>query len=186
MRHIQIKRGRYEDMPLEDKTRDGITTSKYPDNSAQDRAFTKMSSGVMRVSLAVLIAAVFGMCVHGCKDAKDYYNQGDAYFKKGETDRAITAFTKAIEKNPRFANAYYYRGMAYHRKKQDDQVIADYSKAIEINPQFGVAYAERALIYLVNKEYDKAWEDVHKAEALGQEIRSGFREALQKASGRNK
>jgi len=186
MKHVKIKRGRYGHMLLEDKTRYGITTSKYRNDSAEERLFKRMSSGVIRVSLAALIATVFGLSVPGCKDAKDYYNQGDAYFKKGETDRAITAFTKAIEKNPRFANAYYYRGMAYHRKKQDDQVIADYTKAIEINPQFGVAYAERALIYLVNKEYDKAWEDVHKAEALGQEIRSGFREALQKASGRNK
>jgi len=147
-----------------------------------------MSSVAVRVGLAVLIAAIFGVCVAGCKDAKDYYNQGDAYFKKGETDQAIAAFTaaftRAIEKNPRFVNAYYYRGMAYHRKKEDDKVIADYTKAIEINPRFGVAYAERALIYLTRKEYDKAWEDVHKAESLGQEIRSGFREALEKASGR--
>jgi len=143
-----------------------------------------MSSGIIRVSLIALIAAVFGVCVPGCKDAKDYYNQGDAHFKKGETDLAIAAFTKAVEKNPGFANAYYYRGMAYRRKKEDDKVIADYTRAIEINPQFAVAYAERALIYLVKKEYDKAWEDVHKAESLGQEIRSGFREALQKASGR--
>ena len=152
---------------------------EYPDNSTEDRLFT-----AMRVGLAALITAAFGVCVPGCKDAKDYYNQGDAYFKKGQTDQAIAAFTKAIEKNPRFVNAYYYRGMAYHRKKEDDKVVADYTKAIEINPQFGVAYAERALIYLVRKEYDKAWQDVHKAESLGQEIRSGFREALEKASGR--
>ncbi|MFH1716905.1 MAG: tetratricopeptide repeat protein [Planctomycetota bacterium] len=160
--------------------------SQHLDNLTEDSLFTRMSSGVIRVGLVALIAAVFGVCVPGCKDAKDYYNQGDAYFKKGETDRAIAAFTKAIEKNPRFVNAYYYRGMAYHRKKDRDQAITDYTKAIEINPQFAVVYAERALIYLIKKEYDKAWEDVHKAEALGQEIRSGFREALQKASGRKK
>lgn len=144
-----------------------------------------MSSSIIRISLVALIAIVFSMCVHGCKDAKDYYNQGDACFKKGETDRAIAAFTRAIEKNPRFVNAYYYRGMAYHRKKDHNRAVADYTRAIEINPQYAVAHAERALIYLIMKEYDKAWEDVHKAEALGQETRSGFREALQKASGRN-
>ncbi|MGB2862631.1 MAG: tetratricopeptide repeat protein [Sedimentisphaerales bacterium] len=115
-----------------------------------------MSSGVIKVGLIALVGTMIGVGVHGCKNSEDYYNQGDAYFKKGENDRAIAAFTKAIEKNPGFANACYYRGMAYHRKKEHDQVISDYTRAIEINPQPAVAYAERALIYYIKKEYDKA------------------------------
>lgn len=80
-----------------------------------------MNSGVIKVAI---VGAIIGVGVHGCKKAEDYYNRGDAHFKKGETDRAILDFTKAIEMNPRFANAYYYRGMAYHRKKDYDQVIS--------------------------------------------------------------
>jgi tetratricopeptide (TPR) repeat protein len=137
-----------------------------------------------RIGLFAIIGAIIAVGVYGCKDSEDYYNRGDARFKKGETDRAIADFTKAIEKNPRFANAYYYRGMAYHRKKDHDRVISDYTKAIEINPRFAVAYAERALIYFIQKEYDKSWQDVHMAESLGLEVRQGFREALEKASGR--
>jgi tetratricopeptide (TPR) repeat protein len=155
-------------------------------NQIESGLSARMTSRVIKVVLVVLAGAIIVVCVHGCKKAEDYYNRGDAHFKKGETDRAIADFTKAIEKDPRFANAYYYRGMAYHRKKEYDRVILDYSKAIEINPRFSIAYAERALIYLINKEYEKAWEDVHKAESLGQEIRQGFREALEKASGRKK
>ena len=32
------------------------------------------------------------------KEAKDYYNRGIACFKQGETDGAISDFTKAIKK----------------------------------------------------------------------------------------
>jgi len=114
-----------------------------------------MKNGLIKVSLITLIV-IIGTGVPGCKKAEDYYNRGDTRFKKGEIDRAIADFTKAIEKNPRFANAYYYREMAYHRKKDYDRVILDYTKATEINPRFAVAYTERALIYFIQKEYDKA------------------------------
>ena len=146
-----------------------------------------MKSGVIKVVLVALIGTMITVGVYGCKESKDYYNRGVARFKKGETDRAISDFTKAIKKNPRFGMAYYYRAMAYSRKKEYDQAIADYTKAIEIDAQrFAVAYAERALIYYVEKEYDKAWEDVHKAESLGVEVRPGFLKTLREASGRKK
>ncbi len=161
--------------------------TKYIDNLIEDSIFTRMKNGVLKVVLVTLIGTTITVGVYGCKNSKEYYNRGVARLEKGETDRAISDFTKAIKKNPRFGMAYYYRAMAYSRKKEYDKVIADYTKAIEIDTQrFAVAYAERALIYYVKKEYDKAWEDVHKAESLGQEVRPGFLKALRKDSGRKK
>jgi Tfp pilus assembly protein PilF len=65
-----------------------------------------------------------------------------ARFEKGETDGAISDFTKAIKKRPRYGMAHYYRAMAYTRKKEYDKAIADYTRAIEIDPQrFAVACA---------------------------------------------
>jgi tetratricopeptide (TPR) repeat protein len=161
--------------------------TKYINNSIEESIFTRMNSGVIKVVLVALTGTMITVGVYGCKEAKDYYNRGVVRFKKGENDRALSDFTKAIKKNPRYGMAYYYRAMAYHRKKEYDKVIADYTKAIEIDTQrFAVAYAERALIYYVKKEYDKAWEDVHKAESLGQEVRPGFLKALRKDSGRKK
>jgi len=161
--------------------------SKYIDNLIEDSIFTRMNGGVIRVALVALIGTLIGVGVYGCKKSKDYYNRGVGRFEKGETDGAISDFTKAIKKNPRYGMAHYYRAMAYHRKKEYDKVIADYTRAIEIDTQrFAVAYAERALIYYVKKEYDKAWEDVHKAESLGQEVRPRFLKTLREASGRKK
>jgi tetratricopeptide (TPR) repeat protein len=146
-----------------------------------------MTSGVIKVVLVALIGTMITTGVCGCKEAKDYYDRGMTRYEKGETDGAISDFTKAIKKRPRFGMAYYYRGMANLRKGENDQAIADYTKAIEIDQQrFAVAYAERAVIYFVKKEYDKAWEDVSKAESLGQEVRPGFLKALREASGRKK
>ncbi len=161
--------------------------SKYIDNLIEDSIFTRMNSGVTKVGLVALVGTIIGVGVYGCKESEDYYNRGVVRFKKGETDGAISDFTKAIKKRPRYGMAYYYRAMANSRKKEYDQVISDYTKAIEIDPQrFAVAYAERALIYYVKKEYDKALEDVHKAESLGVEVRPQFLKTLRETSGRKK
>ncbi len=137
------------------------------------------------ITIVALISTIIAVGVCGCKEAREYYNRGKARFEKGETDGAISDFTKAIKKRPRYGMAHYYRAMAYHHKKEYDKAIADYTKCIEIDEQrFVVAYAERGLNYYIKKEYDKAWEDVHKAQSLGQEVR--FLEILRKDSGRKK
>ena len=42
--------------------------------------------------------------------AKAYYNRGNAYSKKGEYERAIDDYAKAIQLKPNDANVYYNRG----------------------------------------------------------------------------
>jgi len=161
--------------------------SKYIDDLNDDSLFTRMTSGVIKVGLVALVGTTISVGVYGCKKSEDYYNRGVTRFEKGETDGAISDFTKAIKKRPGYGMAYYYRAMAYHHEKEYDKAIADYSKAIEIDEQrFAVAYAERALNYYIKKDYDKAWEDVHKAQSLGQEVRPEFLKTLREASGRKK
>lgn len=69
-------------------------------------------------------------------DSDPLLYQGNALFLDGQYDRAIVFFNKAIEKNPRFAEAYYNRGITYLEKKQFDKAISDFTKAIEINPRY--------------------------------------------------
>ncbi len=96
--------------------------SQHPNNLTEDSLFTRMKSGVIKVGLVALVGTIIGVGVYGCKKPEDYYNRGIARFKKGENDRALSDFTKAIKMNPRFGMAYYYRAMAYSRKKEYDQV----------------------------------------------------------------
>ncbi|MBC8470437.1 MAG: tetratricopeptide repeat protein [Planctomycetes bacterium] len=81
------------------------------------------------VTIVALIGTIIVIGVCGCKEAKDYYNRGVARFEKGETDGAISDFTKAIKKRPGYGMAYYYRAMTYHRKKEYDQAWEDVHKA---------------------------------------------------------
>ena len=74
------------------------------------------------------------------KNAKVYYNQGIAWYNKGDYDRAISDYSKAIELNPRYADVYYNRGNAWIKKGDYERAASDYNKAIELNPKLVEAY----------------------------------------------
>ena len=66
-------------------------------------------------------------------NALAYYNRSVAYYDKGEYDRAIADFTKAIEIEPN-ANRYSARAVAYEKKSDNEQAIADYRRAQAKDP----------------------------------------------------
>ena len=46
-------------------------------------------------------------------DAMAYYDRGNAYLNKGQYNKAISDYNRAIEINPGDATAYFNRGSAY-------------------------------------------------------------------------
>jgi tetratricopeptide (TPR) repeat protein len=58
---------------------------------------------------------------------------------KGDDNRAIADFTKAIRINPKFALAYRGRGEAQYRKGDFDGAIADLNKVIDLAPNSALA-----------------------------------------------
>ena len=143
-----------------------------------------MNSGLIKLGLVALVGTMITAGVNGCKKSKDFYNQGVAHSKKGETDLAISDYNKALEINPKYDGAYINHGVAYGQKGEYDQAISDCNKALEINPDFAEAYHNRGIIYYVKKEYDKTWEDVHKVQSLGHHVHPEFLKALREDSGR--
>ena len=84
----------------------------------------------------------------------------------GQIDRAIEAYSRALELNPRDAEAYNNRGIAYHRKREVDQAIEDYSKVMELNPGLAIAYNNRGVAHNSKGKVDGAIEDYNIAIGL--------------------
>ena len=72
---------------------------------------------------------------HNPKDVVAYHNRGEAYGLKGDSDRAISDYTKAIELSPNYAPAYNGRGRAYTSKGDYAHAVADVTKAGELAPK---------------------------------------------------
>jgi tetratricopeptide (TPR) repeat protein len=64
-----------------------------------------------------------------------YHNRGSALQLKGELDRAIADFDKAIELKPDYASAYNRRGLVYAAKGDYAHALADVTRADELAPK---------------------------------------------------
>ena len=91
------------------------------------------------------------------------YHRGVVYKSKGEYDRAILEYNKAIEIDPGFAKAYNGRGNVHQSKGEYDQASLDFTKAIEIDPKDAIAYTNRGRAFYAKGEYDRAIKDHTKA-----------------------
>ena len=92
----------------------------------------------------------------------DFYI-GLSYRSRGELDRAIAAFTKAINFYPNFADAYSNRGFAYNEQGELGLTIADYTRTIELKPDYAVAYNNRGLAYNKQGNLNRAITDYTRA-----------------------
>ena len=92
-------------------------------------------------------------------DAEAYNNRGNAYYEKGDYDRAIAEYTEAIRLDPNFAEAYNNRGSVYGVKGDLDRAISDFSQAIRLNPNYAEAYNNRGMAYYGKRDYVKTAED---------------------------
>jgi len=91
-----------------------------------------------------------------------YFGRGVVYNMKGQLDRAIEDFNKAIELYPDYAHVYVSRGYVYSRKGQYDKAIMNFNKAIELYPDYANTYFGRGLAYYMKGQYDRAILDYNK------------------------
>ena len=84
------------------------------------------------------------------------FQQGNFLMMLEQIDRAVEAYTHAIELKPDNPNAYSNRGAAYIAKEKTDRAIADINKAIELKPDNPNAYSNRGAAYIAKAEIDRA------------------------------
>ncbi len=130
---------------------------------------------VMLVASTVFVLALvtFGRCsvwhdsitlwnevLRNYPDSPHAYNmRGLAYLQKGELERAVEDFSRAIRIRPRSAIAYNNRGKAFRAQANYMTALKDYNTAIEINPRYAEALYNRGNLYLAIASYDLAIAD---------------------------
>jgi len=97
-----------------------------------------------------------------------YELRGIAYSKKGQFQRAIQDYNKAIrfyesiQLQHDYSSVFFNRAMAYTSLRQYQPAIEDYNKAILMNADFAEAYNNRGRIYGQLGQYQLAIDDFNK------------------------
>ncbi len=99
--------------------------------------------------------------------ARQWYNMGLANAKKGNNDKAIECYQKAIEIKPDKHEAFFNMGIAYSNKSDKDKAIECYQKAIEIKPDFYEAFMSIGFTHLKIGNLDLAEEYLIKSIEFG-------------------
>jgi tetratricopeptide (TPR) repeat protein len=79
--------------------------------------------------------------------ANEWFEKGFYYGMNKEHEKAMEAFTKTIELDPRNALAYGNRSCAYSELGNYQEALADANKAIELNPKLALAFVNRGVAF---------------------------------------
>jgi tetratricopeptide (TPR) repeat protein len=121
------------------------------------------------------------------RDEHSYTHRGRAYASKGDYDRAINDYNKAIELGAK-GWAHDLRGQAYANTGQYGRAVADHSKAIEISPESVLAYYHRAHAFIALGDFERARADFSSLIALPartpyeRQLQEGSKQALTRIS----
>jgi tetratricopeptide (TPR) repeat protein len=91
-----------------------------------------------------------------------YLALGEAYFNRGEIEKALTNFRRAQELQPENDRIYYNLGLIYYKNDQLEEALTSLKKAIEINPKFASAYYQLGLVFIKKGDFAQAIENLEK------------------------
>lgn len=116
------------------------------------------------VALSLSTAALRGQ---GNQEAANATKEGIEASKAQNWDKAITAFRKAAQLEPRYAPnlvaALRQRAVAYRTEQKFREAAADLTEALKIKSDDADIFEQRGYIEMQLKDYDKALEDYSQA-----------------------
>jgi tetratricopeptide (TPR) repeat protein len=126
---------------------------------------------------------IFGFlsCSSKEKQAEKHFKQGFGYQDKGDLDKAIEEYKKAIELNPNYLQAHMNLGAAYIGQKKYDQAIDEFNTVVKLNYYYGTAHYNLGYVYLLKDEKGKAQEELKILKMMGS---SGLADKLEERMGK--
>ncbi len=99
-------------------------------------------------------------------DPKTHNNMGDYYGRHKNLEMALKEFQKAIELNPKYADAFHNLANTYLDMGKTDLAIENYKKAFELNPNLWQSAQNLGIIYFQEKDFNQAASYLEKAVEL--------------------
>jgi tetratricopeptide (TPR) repeat protein len=118
----------------------------------------------------MLVACALAGCGVTVSDYDTAIMDGVSDLNLGKPEKALNAFERAIELDPKKPDGYLGRANSLNTMGRHNDSLADYNRALALDPKLANAYANRGIAYAHLGEIDKAIADYEKALALDPKI----------------
>lgn len=126
----------------------------------------------MRIPNIIMLLLIIGLA--GCGVTVEDYDKaimdGLSKLNLNKPEKAIKAFERAIDIDPKRAGGYLGRANCLNTLGQHKRSLEDYDRALEIDPKLANAYVNRGIAHAQLGEREKAIADYEKALALDPKI----------------
>ena len=113
--------------------------------------------------LGMTLLLTFSLSAQESTEPANFQNLGEETLNKGEVEKAISYFTRAIEEDSTALWSYYYRGLSYASQRRYERAIQDYNRILELDPSMSEVYEYRGIAYSQDVDFKKAEDDFHEA-----------------------
>lgn len=142
-----------------------LTAFSFDSVLANDR---KDCGGLNSEKAVAACSRIIGSGGGGYGLSKAYGNRAIAFFEKGDFDRALADYNKAIELNPLDASAFHNRGLVHHEKRQFESALRDFDRSLSFPAGANVSlkadrYNSRGLTWREIGDYERAIADFNQA-----------------------
>ncbi len=97
------------------------------------------------------------------ENAQACNHRGVVLARQGEYQTALAEFTRAIRRDPAYADAFYNRALVRLAIGNLGPAASDFGKVVEIRPDFVKGYISRARLHAAMNEHDEAISHLTKA-----------------------
>ena len=125
--------------------------------NAMDMTKRTITIRVSMLLVLILLGSFPAFCAEGS------FEKGLALIKARQYDKAVAAFSEAIDMIPGDFQAYNYRGIARAYQKDYDGAIQDYTMALKIKPGYAEALNNRGFAWVRKGNLEKALADFSRA-----------------------
>jgi tetratricopeptide (TPR) repeat protein len=115
------------------------------------------------------------------KSAEEHYFAGIDFFGDGKLDEAIAEYNRALELDPKFADALHGLAQAYYARLDFDRVIEAAQRILALDPEDILAWTSISRAYQRKGMVPEAEEAGNKARILGWKVQ--LREQKAKGEG---
>lgn len=90
------------------------------------------------------------------RTAQNWLLLGNIMQDKGELDKAVFMYNKAIQKDEKYYKAYYNLGNVYLKDSKPNMAIEQYKKVVKLKPEYAYGHYNLACAYIKLGKYSKA------------------------------